>query len=93
MKQNEWQYLDKQLSYFMIYNILPNMISYSVSLLYFSNVNYDNSYYKLYNSIKSYTNIVGEDKVLVNSIVRNILKNKYNLLILSFYPLKIKRID
>lgn len=93
MKQNEWQYLDKQLSYFMIYNILPNMISYSVSLLYFSNVNCDNSYYKLYNSIKSYTNIVGEDKVLVNSIVRNILKNKYNLLILSFYPLKIKRID
>jgi hypothetical protein len=93
MNQYNWQYLNKQISYFLEYNILPNLISYSINLLYYSNRIRGINYYTLYNNVKSYINIVNDDYRLVNIIVINILKNKYKLQIISFYPLKIKRID
>lgn len=93
MKYTEWNEVNKQLSYFMEYNILPNMISYVINLMYHTNINSKESFYNIYNSVKSYINITGESKKLVINIVNNILKNKYGLKITKYNPLIIKRID
>lgn len=93
MNYKEWNEINKQLSYFIEYNILPNMISYVINLMYHNNINSNDFFYNIYNSVKSYINITGESKKLVINIVNNILKNKYGLIIIKYNPLIIKRID
>ena len=44
-------------------------------------------------NVKSYINICNEDRDLIIFILKNILKNKYNLKIIRYNPLIIKKID
>ena len=93
MKEKDWEKLNKQLLIFLEYNILPNMLAFSISNIYYSNLNNKENFYSIYNSIKSYINITYESKRLVINVMNNILKNHYNLEIVNYNPLIIKKID
>lgn len=93
MKGQDWEKINKQLVIFLEYNIFPNMLAFGISNIYYSNLNSKENYYNIYNSIKSYINITHESKRLIINITNNILKNHYNLEILNYNPLIIKKID
>lgn len=90
---NNWSQINKQICYFIEFNILPNLLAHSISLIYFSNDESKYYFNSVYNNVRSYINICNEDRELVIYILKNILKNKYQLKIIKYNPLIIKRID
>ena len=70
-----------------------NLLAHSISLIYFSNDERKYYFNSVYNNVRSYINICNEDRELVIYILKNILKNKYQLKIIKYNPLIIKRID
>lgn len=93
MDNKDWELINKQLIDFIEYSILPRMLAYSVASVYYANLNNKDSFYNIYNSIKSYINITNESKKLVINVTNNILKNNYSLIITNYNPLIIKKID
>lgn len=93
MKDKDWEKVNKQLLIFLEYNILPNMLAFTISNIYYSNMNNQENFYNIYNSIKSYINITYESKKLVINVMNNILKNHYCLEVINYNPLIIKKID
>ena len=88
---NNWNILNNKLIYYLQYNSLPNLLAVTIAYLYYYDLECDNFDY-LYNNIKSYINICNEDKNNVLVITKNILKNKYSLIIYNYFPLIIKSI-
>ncbi len=70
--------------------ILPELIAFSLARLYYYNNLKEISFCKYINSIRKLINIRNINYKLVKNITTNILRNKYNLKIISYYPIKLK---
>ena len=93
MNNNDWEHINLQLISFIEYSILPKMLAYSISSIYYDNLSGKENFYNIYNSIKTYINITYESKKIVINVMNNILKNNYSLIITNYNPLIIKKID
>lgn len=89
--QNKWTRINDNIIYYLEYNILPSLLAFAISYVCFKDIKITN-FNHFYNDIKSYINITGEDMKSVLTITRNILKNKYGVKIVSYNPLKIKKV-
>lgn len=88
-----WRIIDKEINKYIEYNLLPNMIAFTFNYIYNTNLPINESYITLYNTIKTYINIVGENEYLVYKLVIDILKNKYHLTVINLNPLVLKKIN
>lgn len=67
--------------------ILPHLVSFIIFRLYINNTIIDEPYMTLYNTIKTYVNIIDENDYLIYKMTEDILKNHYHLKIVSLNPL------
>lgn len=92
MENNIWKTINNDISSFIEKNILPNIVSFGIARLFYMNYEFNESLDMYYNSFKSLVNIVGENKYLVKMITANLLRDKYDLLIIQESPLTLEQI-
>ena len=80
-----------ELSYYISYVVLPNILAYEILYLYKHN-GLDISFYKLTNKIKKIINIRDINYLKIKYITNNILITKYNYKIISWSPITLLHI-
>lgn len=90
IKNNSWKIVNNDILKYLELNVLPNILAFGIArLFYLEKLNSTISFLYYYNSIKSLINITNEDEVLVENIMKQILKDKYYLEIISYNPLRV----
>ena len=80
------------LSYYIAYVVLPNIIATEIIFLYKNN-RLNISFLKLTNKIKKIVNITNINYHNIKYITNNILITKYHYKIISYYPIKLSYVE
>lgn len=90
IKNNSWHIVNNDILKYLELNVLPNILAFGIArLFYLKKLTSTLSFLYYYNSIKSLINITNEDKVLVENIMKQILKDKYYLEVICYNPLRV----
>lgn len=89
----QWESIDKEIHKYIEYILLPNLIAFTIFKLYNENRKINDSFLTLYNTIKTYVNIIDENQYLVYRLVKDILNKKYNLEIVNLNPIILEELS
>ena len=87
MNKQEYRKHMNNLGLYLEHVILPELIAFGIADMYYHNIDINKSYKYFFNFYKRYVNVRFINYRIVLTIVKNILKNKYHLLIVEYYPL------
>lgn len=86
----DWKIIDKDIHKYIEYILLPNLIAFSIYKIHNTYHNKNESFIAIYNTIKSYINIIDENPYTVYKLVIDLLKKRYHLEIVNLNPLILK---
>ena len=92
MKNYTYDNFNQDVAKYIELNLLPHLLAFSFAMLYSHHMLEEESFDRYYNSIRSLVNVIGENKALVQTIMKQILIDKYRLKCVSISPLKFKKI-